>query len=384
MMSKSPQWPDQPGQPDQTPGGRSPLERLARSQFGLSAIAIMTGVLILALLGMLALVLSSNAHGGRAQTGGTRQNDQAGTVVAAPSATAGGNGTSSGGGVGGGGSSGGGGTHPTPTPTHQDGSATPTSTSGVITGCCLTFGPTIHQVVGQSTLSGTSVGPAYASCPSGELALSGGWAIPSDPGNNLYRSQHAGTGSWAVYVKHASTVVVRTYVECLANASGATIAERLAQAAVAADGGRSAAVASCTAGEVVVGGGFAASQGDVEIFGSAMLPSGEWDVQAKNHGGSSALVNSYEECLTYKGAHSSGTAIKVPGTSVAKDTTGSATSYACPSETSVSGGGYEYNDAQGLLYQMATAGSGTTWTASLRYNGGGSGFLFPYALCLGF
>jgi hypothetical protein len=229
----------------------------------------------------------------------------------------------------------------------------------------------------------------YASCPSGEIALSGGWAIPPDPGDNVFRSQRAGAGNWAVYVKHASSVTVKTYAECLANASGATIAERLTQVSIEAKGEDhdfATATASCNAGEVVIGGGFAASSGDVEISGTYMAASGQWQAFAVNHGASSALLNAYAECLTYRGARSSMTRIKLPGTSVAKDTTGSAASYPCPSGAYVSGGGYGYNAAQGLIYDMSVEGSGSsaTWTVYLRYNGDGSGSLYPYAMCLGF
>ena len=87
----------------------------------------------------------------------------------------------------------------------------------------LTFSPYVHQVVSQATLSGTSVGPVVATCPSGEIALSGGWAVAYNSGATIYRSERTGTGSWGVYVQHSSSVGVTTYAECLANATGATI-----------------------------------------------------------------------------------------------------------------------------------------------------------------
>jgi hypothetical protein len=390
MMSQFPQWPDEPAQPDrpdQPPGNGSPLSRLARSRRELTVLAIVTGVLIVALLGMLALALSSNAHGAQAQTeqSGQAQNGQGASADGAQTVTAGGggNGASSGGSTPtpGGGSSGGGGIHPTPTPAH--GAATPTPTSGVVTGCCLTFGPSVHQVVSQATLSGTSVGPVVATCPAGEIALSGGWAVAYNSGATIYRSARTGTGGWGVYVRHPATVGVTTYAECLSNASGASIAERVEYTSVGAHGfGRT--LPSCNAGEVLVGGGFALATG-LELDSSEPNPAlpMKWDGFSYNHGDSPASMNGYAECLAYARAHSSQTSSG--GATIADGARGGTTSPACPSGTYVSGGGYGYaTEATAFVYAMWASGSGTTWTADLYAYGGADATLNSYAMCLGF
>src|SRR5262249_8009943 len=223
MMNQSPQWPDEP-QPSQSPGSASPLSRLVRSRPALPAVAVASAGLIVALFSALLLALSSGARG--STPGGQAQNGQAGqngSSQTGQAATVGSGAPSSGSGGGNGGGNGGGGSHSTPTPPR--GSATPTPTSGiaVVGGGGLTFSPAVHQVVSQATLSGTSVGPVVATCPTGEIALSGGWAVAYNSGATIYRSARTSAQSWAVYVRHSSSVGVTTYAECLANASGAAI-----------------------------------------------------------------------------------------------------------------------------------------------------------------
>ncbi len=207
MMPQPPQWPsqpDRPAHPAQPPGGSPPSlfssRFSSRSQLILAVSAVVSGLLIVALLGVLVLVLSSNARGAtpgsQAQTGQTATAGTAGTTgTAQPTDTVAANSTSTPG------SSGGGGTRHTPTPT--PGTHAP---------------PSIHQVVNQITLSGFGEGSVVATCPSGELALSGGWAVPYTSGATIYRSARAGTRGWAVSVNHPSSVLVTSTAECLTSA----------------------------------------------------------------------------------------------------------------------------------------------------------------------
>lgn len=385
LMSQSPQWPDQwpdePAQPDQSPGRDSPLSRLARSRRGLAAIAVVTGVLIVALLGTLALVLSSNTHGAPAQTGQDGQNGQITNAGVAQTATAGG--------AGGGTSSGGGGTHATPTPTSSRGSATPTPTSGSVTGCCLGFGPSVHQVVSQATLSGSSVGPVVASCPLGEIALSGGWSIPPHAGALVYSSARYSTGSWGVYVRHGSSVGVTAYAECLANASGATIVERASYKSVS-PGAYDFTYARCNAGETPVGGGFYSQTGLV-VYGSGLDtytngPNG-WGGAAWNLGATSGQFGVYAECLAYPKAHSSQTANGLSAEAIAPGEGARAASPPCPSGTYMSGGGF--GGPAGVFYDTSAEGSGSTTTWAVygynnNYNEDNPIYVTSQAVCLGF
>jgi hypothetical protein len=209
--------------------------------------------------------------------------------------------------------------------------------------------------------------------------LSGGWAVAYNSGATVYRSERTGTGSWGVYVRHSASVGVTTYAECLANASGATIIERAAYASVSPDNVGTPA-ASCNAGEVLVGGGFAFQNG-LELYYFDANSATQWHGYAWNRGSSSALFNIYAECLTYANAHSSQTAYVE--SSVAEGVRGGTTSTACPSGTYVSGGGYRY-DTQAFIYATWVSGNGTTWTADLYANDGADESLGSWAMCLGF
>jgi hypothetical protein len=363
MMSQPPQWPDRPAQP---PGGGSPP---SRSRLALAAVAIVAGVLIVALLGMLVLILSSNARG--ATPGGEAQNGSAAAAGTGQPTAISGEATSLPG------SADESTPAPTPTNTPPGASATPTPTPLII--CCLTILPSVHQVVHQTTLSGTSVGPVVATCPAGELALSGGWAIGHSSGAIIYNSTRSGAGGWAVYVSHSSSVLVNSYVECLRNASGATVTQRLTQVSVAA-GSTNGALAGCNAGEVLVGGGFALSPG-LELYGFYANSATQWIGYAKNHSAGSTLFNTYAQCLTYGGAHSSQTTYRQ--SSVTAGATGSTASDACPSGTAVSGGGFA-DSIDAFVYNTSAGGDGKTWAAYLYANGGRDELLNSYAMCLGF
>ncbi len=364
MYNEPPQWPDTSAQP---PAGNA---RNRRPTFLLALVAVVAAVLIVALFGTLFVVLSRGGGatqaglepGGQSATAGISNNGQPqsdnGTPVSGSGATQ---------------------STPTPAPTNTPpDTATPTPTTHVI--CCLTILlPSVHQVVSQTTLSGTNVGPVTANCPAGEIALSGGWATSNRSDLQVYNSTRSGTGGWKVYVNHSSSLLVNSYAECLRNASGATITERLTQVSVPA-GGTNSAVASCNAGEVLVGGGYALNTG-LELYNTSAASASQWRGYAKNHGSTSGLLNIYAECLTYSGAHSSQTAYRQ--SSIAAGDTGSTTSNACPSGTYVSGGGYA-DSADAYIYTMSADSSGNTWTAYIYADGGHSELLNSYAMCLGF
>src|SRR6185369_514230 len=150
MYNEPPQWPDRP---PQAPVGRQPQPR---NRVLLSLVAIVAGVLIVALIGTLVLILSHGAQGngaiGEQSAAAATATAAAGSVTngqpTAISATA---------------------TLPQSTPTNTPPSAAPTATTIIV--CCLTLVPSVHEVVKQVTLAGTDTGPVTVSCPSGEIAL---------------------------------------------------------------------------------------------------------------------------------------------------------------------------------------------------------------------
>ncbi len=360
MYSEPPQWPDRP---PQTPANGQPQ---SRSRFLLALVAIVASILIVALVGTLVLILSHGAQGS-----GTigEQSAAAATATAAAGGVTNGQPTAISATA----------TLPQSTPTNTPPSAAPTATATTFIVCCLTLAPSVHEVVKQVTLAGTDTGPVTVSCPSGEVALSGGWATTNRSDLFVFNSTRSGTGSWQVYVGHSSSLLTNAYVECLRYASGATITQRLVQVSVA-PGGINSATASCNAGEVLVGGGYALNTG-LELYNFSPASGTQWKGFARNHGTTSGLLNIYAQCLTYSSAHSSPTTFHQ--SSIAAGAVGSTVSAACPSGSAVSGGGYADSE-DAFIYTMSSSGSGSTWTVYIFADGGHSELLNSYAMCLGF
>src|SRR6185437_11977824 len=186
---------------------------------------------------------------------------------------------------------------PTTSGTHSSPTATPVPAK-----------PSVHQVSNQVTLSGTSTGPVNASCPSGELALSGSWGLSGDATAAPIDSFRNGSRGWSVYATHASPVTVKVYVECLRHASGATVGE-ISHPLVVPASSTASAIAQCLAGQVVVGGGFEAPMGD-ETYELTAYSGTEWLVRFSNHSARDANFTAFAECLAYPNAQSSVTPLK--------------------------------------------------------------------------
>jgi hypothetical protein len=243
-------------------------------------------------------------------------------------------------------------------------------------------------VVNQITLSGFGEGSVVATCSSGELALSGGWAVPYTSGATIYRSARSGTRGWAVYVNHPSSVLVTSYAECLKDASGAAMAERSALVSIAPNAA-DRAYPKCHAGEVVVGGGFAFdvhTDVGLDVFRENSSDT-QWWGQALNYGTTTTLATVYAECLAYSGATMHATALTQSGI-IAAGGVSSTDSLACPSGYFTSGGGFE-DDAGAFVYDMQTqlvlgdsGGSYRVWVVSLYADRGNQNGLWVEAICL--
>jgi hypothetical protein len=234
----------------------------------------------------------------------------------------------------------------------------------------------VHLVFAQATVStGT---PVTANCPTGELALSGGWA--SDPNTPIYNSSRTGGGSgngWRIF-PYTSGALTNSYVMCLRNDPGASITQRQVMITVGA-GTSGNSVAACNSGEVVVGGGFANPTPGVEIYNFTAQSNG-WGGYAKNNTGSLADVFFYAECLISSGAHTTFT-LPPAQTSVPGSGTGS-TQITCPGSSLLSGGGYA--DQENAIVYSSSPNNSTTWEAALKDNSGSSNLLNVYAMCLSF
>jgi hypothetical protein len=360
MQPSPPQWPDQP---PQMSGGKPPQSGATRI---LGIVVIISAVLIVALIGTLIVALSRGSQGGpsigelpsgpsaTSSAAATQGNEQP-TANITPTTSQQGSGGNN-----------------TPVPTTSGNQAAPTATP-------VPPKPSVYQIVNQTTLSGSQSGPAPASCPSGEIALSGSWGIVNDATARPLSSFRTSARGWDVYVTHTATLTVKTYVECLKNAPGATIVERKITGIVA-PGGTVSLIAQCNAGEIVVGGGFGGASG-LEVYNSTANSGSEWLGHVANHNGGaiSSTVDILAECLKFQNAQSSLTLYKqisIPSGAVSQ-----VVSNPCPSGQFVSGGGF-VDSQNGDVYAMLATDNNTTWTVGLEANGGHAETLNGYAECL--
>jgi hypothetical protein len=218
--------------------------------------------------------------------------------------------------------------------THTTVPPTPTGSQIIYCPSCV-LGASVHEVAQQQTLTGSNGGVVTATCPSGQVALAGGWAMPSS-GVAVLSSNRLGAGSWTVQFQQSSTATVTAYAECLAGVTGATVAERSAVGGLNVLDSPPQGVkgVACNAGEVLVGGGFAlVATSEVQVASFATGTAWNAYVYGDNNSYSGEPFTIYAECLTYSAVH----VLAVDEFTPVANGTASAT---CPSGTFVSGGGY--------------------------------------------
>jgi hypothetical protein len=196
--------------------------------------------------------------------------------------------------------------------------------------------PYTHLVYAQKTLANSDVGPVTVSCPTGQVALAGGWA--TDGRGSIYNSSRISNG-WQIYVNHSSSTLVNVYAECLVNLSNAKVFQRLKQISVPANTSSELAIAQCQTGEIAVGAGFALSSTTFlkasEVTASQSGLWG-WGFTFGNYGSALALANGYAICLqgNYQQQNVNG-----PAQTVTPGNTGSSSAN-CPQGYYATGGSY--------------------------------------------
>jgi hypothetical protein len=233
--------------------------------------------------------------------------------------------------------------------------------------------PTTQQVFNQVTISAGATGQSTASCPSGSVVVGGGFAA----GNNMVVYTHSMEGNgWRAYVKNNSVTdqLFNAYAVCLYNTSGTT-SQVWAQVTAAA-GGIGHAVATCPAGSVATGGGYA-SNPNLWVYNSSMSGNG-WEAYAKNTTGSDQLLNAYAICLS--GTTGATTQIGDQITIAGNSSDGEAV--ACPAGIATGGGFALSNNL--VIYNSSMAGDVTKWNAYARNTAAASQLMNIYAVCLSF
>jgi hypothetical protein len=163
--------------------------------------------------------------------------------------------------------------------------------------------PFVHVVsTSRQVLAGDTT-PTVATCPAGEVALSGGFAAPA--AGSVLASHRIGNG-WGIVVQAptGSGVPVTASVACLADVPGATVQE-LSSSVTAASGAYTGNHVDCPRSvSGAVGGGFSTSSPHVDFayFYWDLGSMTTWVTAVRNRGPSAATVTVFAECLTAPGA----------------------------------------------------------------------------------
>lgn len=256
--------------------------------------------------------------------------------------------------------------------------------------------PSVHEVAQTTSLAGTSVGPATATCPQGEVALGGGWELPSPAsggsihpmrneavsvsleGARVYKALLTGN-SWAVYVSHArllasQSLPVTAYVECLAGVPDAVVTQLTATISVLPENVNDLG-SNCVTGQSAVGFGFDLSESpaDLEFMGDSpgtAFGVDAWGISVENHDTEAHPVSAYTQCLANVKTIATYPALNGPQVRNAQTAD---MQQSCPSGQAVAGGGISYHYSilgAGNLYRQHASSNG--WQGSLYASKGSS------------
>jgi len=192
----------------------------------------------------------------------------------------------------------------------------------------------VQQFSKELTIAGTKTGSLTVSCPSGSVAVSGGFSHPLDL--RVWESIKDGNG-WKVSATNKSSVnkILNVTVTCMFN-SGGTTDEKVEQVKANAMG-TTQLTATCPSGSSITGGGWVALNDNAfKVIQSSKSGNG-WQIIVENNTTMEPWTSIYAVCLS--GA---------PGTTTQEsnlnNTIGASTStYAqklCPGDSIVTGGGF--------------------------------------------
>jgi len=219
-------------------------------------------------------------------------------------------------------------------------------------------------------------------CPTGELALSGGWSYDQYGGAHpdffVIASWRDTFDRWHIGARHESPGVLRAYVMCLKPPVGvtATIIQRSSGpiGVFVPPGGEGVASASCNRDETLVGGGFDIPPSQVGRVTSMTASGPSWTVHARHQSNLDTSLLRFRvlaECLRYEGARSSFIGAPSAGTS------GHTTSLPCPTNGLISGGGYVISPTS-VAYKSAATDSSSNWEVGAKP----ADLAIAYAVCL--
>ncbi|HTX78960.1 MAG TPA: NBR1-Ig-like domain-containing protein [Longilinea sp.] len=259
----------------------------------------------------------------------------------------------------------------------------PTSTTAPVTGITLIHPiitllplllPNTQQVYNQVSVNAGAVGSASVDCPSGTLAVGGGFALGSDmiisgsyPSGNGWKTEALNNSS--------SSQLLNAYVICLSNTSG-SVSSKNASALISAGNTGNAAI-TCPSGSIATGGGFRLNASYLQVYNSSKGGNG-WQAYARNSSGINSNLTAYVTCLS--GISGASTAQILSQTSISGNSTGSATA-ACASGSLLTGGGFALGNNL-FVYNTSMTSDPTKWISYARNTAAGSQLINSYAICL--
>jgi hypothetical protein len=203
--------------------------------------------------------------------------------------------------------------------------------------------------------------PTVTAVPNAPTATRTSTALPNVPTN---------TPAPTTSVPVATSTSTPTNTPVVPHAASNQVLQQITVAAGASTG----VTASCPAGSVVTGGGWASnSAGTLDVYNSSQSGNG-WQVYARNTSGSGQLLNAYAICLS----GTSGTTTSQGSQATIAAGAHNGLTKLCSSGV-VTGGGFAKNIGE-ALYNTSPNGNG--WS-SYAYNSTGSNLLLnTYATCL--
>jgi hypothetical protein len=229
------------------------------------------------------------------------------------------------------------------------------------------------QVEAQVTVAPGTSGNATADCPAGSIVVGGGFN--GDDGLTPNNYGKIGNG-WRAYAKNYTALnkVLKAYAFCLTGVSGSST--QVSHDENQAAGAYSGSLASCPAGSVISGLGYATDSDAQWVYRSDMA-GGNVRNYAKNFSGVVKILRTYAVCLTAAGAV---TVQATNTTTVAAHSTGTVEA-ACPAGTIVSGAGFALGETLNLVALYKKSGAEAVVAKALNLGGTDLG-LNAYAICL--
>jgi len=164
--------------------------------------------------------------------------------------------------------------------------------------CLSNSGGSVTVLSNSAPVGAGSVGPVLATCPSGSVAVGGGWGVPADGSLQVYSSLKLhGINGWEVRAENGSgsSATLTARVVCLLG-TGGTVSE-VAESDSIAPGGYKGLGCSCPAGSVITGGGFSNRWG-AYAMAYRLGTQDTWEVFVTNLGTGDHTFWCYGVCLS--------------------------------------------------------------------------------------